>query len=219
MPELDQSGLSEQDVLLQRFVDGDLELDERQAFEAQIAREPELALRVARARALHELLASASLQVAQDLDSEQLFSRISAELEPVANGVRSTAGAGGPIARLLARLIGRGMWIPAGGAFAMLGALLLTVYQPVENTTLHGGGIDHPTHGREPSVQVPAGEREKAAKAAGLSSPVSAIVPRDAVSPVVGAEVVQVEFGDHVGTVFDIALESGTTTAVVWIND
>jgi anti-sigma factor RsiW len=34
-----------------------------------------------------------------------------------------------------------------------------------------------------------------------------------------GSEVVRVDFGDKPGTVFEVALAEGVTTAVVWIND
>jgi hypothetical protein len=33
------------------------------------------------------------------------------------------------------------------------------------------------------------------------------------------SEVVQVDFGDNAGTVFEIALAEGVSTPVVWIND
>jgi anti-sigma factor RsiW len=51
--------------------------------------------------------------------------------------------------------------------------------------------------------------------AGGQKSPGSIIAPASAL----GSEIVRVDFGDKPGTVFEVALAEGASTAVIWIND
>jgi anti-sigma factor RsiW len=51
--------------------------------------------------------------------------------------------------------------------------------------------------------------------AGGQKSPGSMIAAASAL----GSEIIRVDFGDRPGTVFEVALAEGATTAVVWIND
>lgn len=188
----------EQEALLQRYVDGDLSAAERSQVQARLANEPSLAEELLELRRLHDLLVIAGEYQASQLDSEALFARISAatQTETVATP-RWTESEASPLKRFL-----HGFWMPAGSAIAVAAAVLLTIYLPIDNTALDEKK-SQPADAPQADTTVPAEKQEGPA----------------ALHAAVNSEVVQVDFGDNAGTVFDIALASGATTPVVWIND
>lgn len=196
----------EQEVLLQRYVDGDLDSAAQQRVKERLATDPAFRAELAALERLHTLMVDSAEYQALQLDSDALFSRISAAT--VAETVATSEPR--PASRsLLERLI-HGFWMPAGSVLAVAAAVLLTIYLPVDNTAL------------ERESNPPTGERAKpAAISAPAAAPASPLESQgaSAVMPSLSSEVVQVDFGDNAGTVFDIALTGGASTAVVWIND
>ena len=190
----------EQEVWLQRYVDGDLSAEEQAQMQQRLANEPSLAEELANLRRLHDLVVTAGEYRADQLDSEALFARISAAAEPeVVSSPRAEVKEQSSWKRFL-----HGFWMPAGSALAVAAAMLLTFYLPVDNTALN----------KKKSEPAAAPKAEQPVETASKESPSPAALPKS-----VNSEVVQVDFGDNGGTVFDIALAGGASTPVVWIND
>lgn len=197
----------EQEALLQRYVDGDLDAADRAQMQERLAKDPALAKELAAMQKLHEILVTAGEYQASQLDSEALFARISAatEAELEAKPQRATQSES-----LWHRFL-HGFWMPAGSVVAVAAAVLLTIYLPVDNTKLDKA--DEGTKAAAPEGQSQEPTPQVQSKEGPAARRVEA--PRTSVS----SEVVQVDFGNNAGTVFDIALAGGASTPVVWIND
>ena len=83
----------------------------------------------------------------------------------------------------------RRFWMPAAGALAAAAALLVFLRNAPQQ--------------RQPPDAVP-----EATALAGEQP-----------APFINSEIEQVDFGSNAGTVFEVALAEGVSTAVVWIND
>lgn len=192
----------EQHEMLQRYLDGDLSEAEQSALEGQLAQDQSLSGELAALRRLHAMIVESGEFQAAQLDSEAMFARISAAVAPVET--EQAASAEKPAPSFWERLMHGGLWAPAGGALAVAAALLLTIYLPMDNTKLDN---ERPkTELDTPAPSTPAAPQVEAPAA-------------PAARPPVNSEVVQVDFGNNAGTVFEIALADGAVAPVVWIND
>lgn len=239
----------EQDELLQRFVDGELGTSEQAEVERLVAEEPDVRAELLRLQRLRSLMAVAREEQLARLDSDALFARISAGIEageavetvPAQQAASSkAAGTGGGWFR---RLLRGGMTLPAGGALAVVAALLLTIYLPMDQLAFEAPKSNGPNGPASASKGAGPLDSESRAAPAVVDGPLVTGAPsqgalqaapakREAVaaarsraplaaSSTTGAhsEVVQVDFGASSGTVFEIALADGASTPVVWIND
>lgn len=190
------------DDLLQREYDGDLQGAELTQLQAHLATCHVCSARRAAFARLSKMVADAALAGASGLDSNALFARI--ERGIAADGVQakpSEKTAEKPMAPVVQLSAWRKLstLTAAGAGLAVAAAVLLMVYKP-------GGGTDRPgeiAEGVEPSSAT--------------SAPANTGTPE--ALPPGHSEVVQVDFGNSTGTVFDIAMADGSSTPVVWIND
>ena len=180
-----------QEELLQQYFDGEL----APASAAEISRHLEHCDPCSRRHrallSLHDAIGRAAEESAKDVDFDALFARIE-------QGVREQPAPG-----LAERTQvwwreqldqrSRGRWMPAAGALAAAAAVLLLVVRAL------------PTPGPEDITEsAPAPSETETA-------------PTETASA--GSEVVDVDFGESTGTVFEVALDDGNSTPVVWIND
>lgn len=194
------------DEPLQRLIDGDLSPEEEAALRAELSRGGAAAEELARLERLGTVMRAAGEQLQTQVDSEALFARIQAGIaaDGEVEATRAPAQDRGSES-LLSRIFGHRVWIPAAGALALAAAVLMTIYRPVEPGELEaapgfpGGASDAPSKPAEPETPVEAAALPESAPAS--------------------SEVVQVDFGDNAGTVFDVALSGGASTPVIWIND
>lgn len=185
------------DELLQRHFDGDLERAQADELEAHLSGcVPCAARRRALAR-LANLVHSAALDSAKDVDFAAMFARIERGIDSAA----PTASEGEkPAARVIPmrkRSPIFSVFTAASAGLAVAAAVLLMVY-------------DSGTPGRPGAV--PDGTMPAAAPTGATAAAPQAAAPSH-------SEVVQVDFGASTGTVFNIAMADGSSTSVVWIND
>lgn len=219
---------------LQRLLDGEVDGAARQELEARLAQDPEAQVEWRRLVQLRELMLQQREAALVALDSEALFARITAGLE--AEGAAppqavtpqvSAAGAGRQRSsrrglRGWQRWFRDGFALPVGGAVVALGALWLWVQQPsaTELERMRRAG----QHGTSEYVveadSVPKGQKADSDTDSELRAvPGEELAAASGIAGPAGAEVVQVEFGVTTGTVFEIALASGRSVPVLWIND
>jgi hypothetical protein len=201
-----------EDEALQQLHDGALDAARLADVQQHLSSCESCAGRGAKLDRLQRLLRVSADEVSSGIDSDALFARISSGIE----AAREVAPARQEVASVgsswLTRLFEQHRWAPAAGVMvAAAAAVLLTLYKPIEPEDAHeavglpSGGNNPPA---EPGVAPTPAEPTPAEPTAG------AVVPGNTRS-----EVVEVDFGTHTGTVFDIAMDDGTSTAVVWIND
>ena len=206
------------DELLHRYADGDLSAPEAQNVESTLASDPVAKGRYQAILQLHTVLEASGLEMAAGADPDRMFAAIetgiarTAAEESAAKVPAQSADAQG----FWSRLFDARAWVPATGALVAVGAVLLTVYSPVRPDEL----VPPPTP--VDSAQTTAAEPSDV-QAAEPAAP-TAVDPTAAppVAAPTGAaarsEIVEVDFGQNAGTVFEIALENGSSTPVVWIN-
>lgn len=186
------------DDLLQRFADGDLSAAHAASASQHLEHCAQCTQAHARLQALHRVIAVAADHSAEGVDFEALYRRIE-------RGTREAPEPG-----FLERL---SLWwrelvehqpgrllVPAG-AFAIVVAVLVSTRttDPKPKEIL----VHKDTTATQPA-QAP-DTVEDTENALAMAS--------------AGSEVVQVDFGDGTGTVYEIALADGVSTPVVWIND
>lgn len=211
------------EALLHRYVDGDLDATEAAEVDALLADS-------AGARSQHEailrmqaMVGAAGEQMGEGLDSDSLFAAIEsgiaadAAAETQTSPARTTAPERGGLAGLWEAFVHGKAWMPAAGMVAAVSAVLLTIYSPVDQTQLVrdvevevedgvDNGADNGTRTEAASDTV------DDARAAGDG-------PSAQVAATTHSEVVSVDFGQSAGTVFAIANDDGSSTPVIWIND
>lgn len=183
-----------EEELLQRYFDGDLAPSPATAVERHLQQCAPCTQRHRALVALRRAIVHAAEDSARGVDFDAMFARVE-------RGVREQ-----PAPSLIERssvwwrdrLEQRAstLWMPAAGALAAAAVLLLVVR----------------------GTLLPSGDDAHIAAGGGKHSSQSA-APSTAPEGVPGSEVVQVDFGTNAGTVFEIALDDGNSTPVVWIND
>lgn len=180
-----------QEEQLQQYFDGEL----APASAAEISRHLEHCDPCSRRHralfVLHEAIGRAAEDSAKDVDFDALFARIE-------KGVQQQPAPG-----LAERTQvwwreqldqrSRVLWMPAAGAIAAAAVVLLLVVRGMPT----GPEIVDTESAPAPPETAPA--------------------PTETASS--GSEVVDVDFGESTGTVFEVALDDGNSTPVVWIND
>ena len=193
-----------QEELLHRYFDG--EIGDRQA--ARVRQHVETCshctAQIEALSKLHGLFAIAAEGMADSLHSEPLFERIS-------KGMHEAPAPGlGERLRLwwddlLEPLQPRGVWLPVTVAAVGAAAALLIVLRPgvAPNPSPPGQVVaDAPSN-------APATPADPAPLQAAVAAPVLALA----------SEIVQVDFGANAGTIFEVALNEGESTPVVWIDE
>jgi anti-sigma factor RsiW len=182
-----------EEELLQRYFDGDLAPSPAASVAQHLQQCAACAQRHRALVALRRAIVQAAEDSARGVDFDAMFARVE-------RGVREQ-----PPPNLIERSSvwwqdrleqrARALWMPAAGALAAAAVLLLVVRGTLPS------GDDAPI----------------AAGGSKAGNPSAA--PNTAPEAVPGSEVVQVDFGTNAGTVFEIALDDGNSTPVVWIND
>ncbi|MEM9192371.1 MAG: hypothetical protein AAGF12_24565 [Myxococcota bacterium] len=214
-----------EDDKLQRYFDGDLSPAEAEDVKAAIAGSEDEQRRLEALDVLNQHLSLAADAMAADLDSDALFGRIEAGLadaeedptgiEDLLTSVDDRAAdetpekaaaerpkfevisGGAPAERSTpARPEGWKIWIPVAGGLAAAAVVLFAILS-----------------GPEPSDEM----------ATNTSPNPTAVTVEESGMTIVeapqGSEVVEVDFGDNAGTVFEVEGEAGEPIAVVWISD
>lgn len=178
-----------EDELLQRYFDGELDPAAAAAVAEQLERSAPSRERLRAFAALHSAIDRAVKDDTQGVDFDALFARIEQGVQP--RSAPSVAERAWWRERMAQQPAKPRSWMPAVGALAAAAVLLLAV--------LRGLSLPH-------SDDAPVAET--GAHKSGAPAPSTP-----------GSEVVEVDFGSSTGTVFEIALDDGSSTPVVWIND
>ncbi len=209
-------------LLVHRYVDGDLSLAERAELERRAKEEPSLAAGAAGLLELRALVTEATTAASLaegELDSDALFSRIEAQLEVQLDAapdekrapaeerkrpdlrVLQGGGEGAPRPVPLAppdvrrrRVIG-----------AVIGALAVAAAAAIAIT--QAGSGDPEVAIEDPLVEGPE---------VVVENPEIAVAPEEAPTR---TEVLEVDFGTNVGTIFAVEGDEGQRYAVVWLDD
>jgi len=188
------------DELLQRHFDGELGAPELAPLEAHLGTCRVCSARRAAFGRLSEFVAQSAREDAAGVDFGGLFSRIEQGIDQAS---AKTAGDGkasvASVIPIRSRSRSLSMLTTLSAGLAAAAAVLLMVYQ--------SGAPGRPGTTAE-------GVAPSATPAPQTATPTA---PKAATPG--HSEVVQVDFGLNAGTVFDIALADGSSTAVVWIND
>jgi anti-sigma factor RsiW len=178
-----------QDELLQRYFDGDLEPGEAAKVAQQLERSPEARERLRALSALHGAIGRAVNDPVAGVDFDALFARIEKDVQQAPTPSADERAWWREHMEQPPRKSAQRRLLPAMGALAAAAVLLLAVLRGLS-----------PQH-----VEPPAGSGGAEQSGAPSGTP--------------GSEVVEVDFGSNAGTVFEIALDDGNSTPVVWIND
>lgn len=193
------------DRRLHRLHDGDLSAEERAALEKEIAGDPALEKKLEGLREVGAVVHAARTEGAGEIDSEALWKAIEskiasatppAEAKPALRAIEGGA-AGKPAEDPRAR---RRRYIGVGvGVFAIAAAALLMIYGPPDAPpdTIAETTPDTTT----PDPIAPDERPEAVASATDYT------------------EVLAVDFGTNVGTIFAVEGEGGQRYAVVWLDD
>ena len=225
------------DELLHRLADGDLDAEEDARVRKALEGDSEAQKTLRELEKLSVLMHTAGESWQAQADPEAMFAQIEAKLaQEVGHNANHKAGqaattgdaptpakSGGSLWHML---FGDRHWIPTLGALAMTTAVvLLTVYRPVDPEDLAAGPGPAPDSDTAPSEEglvAPQGGAAPGhvqAKDDGTDTPPPKSEAAAAAAKTASSEVVQVDFGNNAGTVFDVALSDGSSTAVIWIND
>jgi len=195
-----------------RYFDGELNEAEAAEVRSQLELDADAQARHGGLLALRTGIEVAAEEVSREVDFDALYARIEAGLpEPSTErkGAEQTAPGlmswlSGAFKSLLEHP-GQ-LWAPAAG-LAAAAALLMVVGRQAPDAERAADPAAQkvavptkPPKVAEPGIEPEPRKREMALAAA-------------------GSEIVQVDFGDNTGTVFEIALAEGVSTPVVWIND
>ncbi len=206
------------DRRLHRLHDGDLSADERAALDVEIAAEPELQKKL---EGLHEVGVVVRAARTDDaaIDSEALWTAIEANISAsaplveqkmaaeAAPGVKPTLraieGGASPATKPVEdtrsrrrRYIGIGV-----GVFAIAAAALLMIYGPPDAQPETVATDTTPPESTTPDTTAPDEQPTSVADASDYT------------------EVLAVDFGTNVGTIFAVEGEGGQRYAVVWLDD
>lgn len=182
-----------EDELLQRYFDGELEPTAAAQIAQQLERDAATRDRLRTLTALRGAIGNAIEDETRGVDFNALFARIEQGVHQ--QPTPTVAEHAWWRERIEQRPAKAMRWMPAMGAFAAAAVVLLAVLR----------GLSLP-HGDD--VQGAASGKQSGTQQSGAPAPSTP-----------GSEVVQVDFGSSGGTVFEIALDDGNSTPVVWIND
>lgn len=202
-----------QEEALHRYFDGELEAGDAVTVRGHLESCDLCAARHTALSSLRQMITVAAEQSSRDVDFDRAFLRIEREVRAQQRELPSRE-------TLVERAVGwvkttlrerpERLWAPALGV-AAAAALLLVLGRDDRGPELAQPAL--PVD--EPAVRVatPAGS---GAEGAAGSEPAAGL-PEGALA-MASSEVVQVDFGDQTGTVFEVAVADGVSAPVVWIN-
>ena len=177
--------------ILSAFFDGELSDEESQAIEAKL--DKDAIARLESYGRLSEALRATGEFVATDLDSDALWNKIdnAIKVESMLDGADAVPASGGFFGGAV------GKWTMVGAFIAAAALLYFT------------------TQGTHEAANIAKSDRAGVVddNAGGQG------VVEEKVAVVRGSEVMDVDFGDSTGTVFQVEGAEGTRVAVVWIED
>lgn len=227
----DEKGAAETE-LLHRYVDGDLTVSEREALERRAATDPTIAARIEGLLEIRALVSETAAKASEGLDSDALFARIEGAIAESTTSAE-TSSEGATVSGESGVISGEGDAVSAprkrpdlrvlpGGASprsvapavpadvrqrriigAIIGALAVAAAAAIVFTQSGPGEPEVAVN--EPAVDpetVPAPELNAVAEAEGNRT-----------------EVLEVDFGTNVGTIFAVEGDEGQRYAVVWLDD
>lgn len=179
-----------EDELVQRFFDGELSNGSAVEVRQHLDNCQECLHRYRSLERLHRYINIAAQEISSEVDFERLYNDIESGVN---DSIRSDNVI--PIQRLIIRSKSKmaKVLLPAALAAAAVFLFIILQESPKENVIGHSS------------------DRTR--------SPKTVLVERGKPLPLPNSEVIQVDFGEHTGTVFEIALAEGVSTPVVWIND
>ena len=189
-----------QDDLLQRYSDNELSELESESVRQRLTSDDEAKLRGL--DRLHEMVSVAAEHMGEGLDTEALFSRVSA-------GIKEEQRLGrGPELQVVPGTSKKkdtsSFWIATAGIIAAAATLILVL---------------SPDAAEPPSAAAPTVVIEEEESASIIVEESAEMLAAVAIEPPAGSEVEDVDFGPSTGTVFAVEGEAGEPIAVVWIND
>lgn len=199
------------DELLNRYADGDLSASEAEAVKSTLSADAGAQSQYQAILQLRNMMDAAGREMALGAEPERMFAAIEAGIARDAAEAQQPASAEQAEPGFWARLFDTRAWMPATGALAALSAVLLTIYSPVDPSDVVPPAPIGATDSQHPDES--AATDDLATDETGDTA--AAAVP----TVIVRSEIVEVDFGQNAGTVFEIALENGSSTPVVWIND
>jgi anti-sigma factor RsiW len=189
--------------LLQQYFDGELAPAQAAEVEAQLGRDTNYAARYDSLLRLRELITLSAEEISSEVDFDSLYGRIESD-------VQGERGAPGALERL--SVLWNELWehrraLALGVPVAVTAALVIVLWPDRGLAPSHPGPVAHtPTQ-----PQAAEAETQEVTRYETPTRPQQALAQN--------SEIVQVDFGDNTGTVFEIALADGVSTPVVWIND
>jgi hypothetical protein len=201
------------DRRLHRLHDGDLSAEERAALEKEIAADPVLAKKLEGLREVAVVVHAARTEGAGEIDGEALWKAIEAEITAEAPATQAPAASARPALRAIeggaapkaaapaedVRARRRRYIGVAVGVFAIAAAALLMIYGPPDAPP---ETVAETTPAPSTTDAVPEVDEQQASASASDYT-----------------EVLAVDFGTNVGTIFAVEGEGGQRYAVVWLDD
>ncbi len=206
-----------QEEVLHRYFDGELQAGEAATVRGHLASCEHCTARHGALSSLRQMITVAAEQSSLDVDFDRAFLRIEREVRAQSSEqARGRASEQSVLERALGWLKKtlqdrpEQLWAPALGV-AAAAALLMVVGREDRSPELAQSGQT----AVEPAVEATAAAGTSPAGSAGNEP--AAGLPEGALA-MASSEVVQVDFGDQTGTVFEVAVADGVSTPVVWIN-
>lgn len=201
-----------QEEQLHRYFDGELRATDAETVRGHLASCEQCAARHTALSALQRMITTAAEHASLEVDFEHAFARIEREVR-----AESAPKPAGLFERLTAwvqtalKERPEQIWAPALGAVAAAALLL------VLGRDSGGSQVATPTDPSvEPATEVAVAAGHGAEQGSAGSQPATGL-PEGALA-MASSEVVQVDFGDQTGTVFEVAVADGVSAPVVWIN-
>jgi len=202
-----------QEEVLHRYFDGELQASEAATVRGHLASCERCTARHGALSALRQMITVAAEQSSLDVDFDRAFLRIEREVRAQPHELPGEQGG------LFEQILGwlkttlaerpERLWAPALGV-AAAAALLLVLGRQERSPEL---AQSEPVSA--PAVEATAAEDKSPLGAAG-SEPAAGL--HEGALAMASSEVVQVDFGDQTGTVFEVAVADGVSAPVVWIN-
>lgn len=196
---------------LHRYFDGELTAAEAATVRGHLASCSECSARHQSLTTLRQLITMAAEDSTLDVDFDRAYAHIERAIGAQAHAPGLFERAVGWLKTTLAQRPEQ-LWAPALGA-AAAAALIVVLGRQTPDAEV--AARLRPA----PKVAVALGETGGAPAEPAAPAPAKApALPAEALA-MASSEVVQVDFGEHTGTVFEIAVADGVSTPVVWIND
>lgn len=209
----------QQEMLLQRYLDGDLSTKESIAFEAQLAESEELQVSLNRTRGLGELIrfaAEEDIELAASSESllgdgSALLQNIERRLDSPASSIPAGVDASDSKHPRFKLIQGakkrRNAYV--GTAVVALAAALFLMVDPLGLLSPAASVPDAPIASGTTNASV---DNPAIAPAGNIAEATDIVATR-------GSEVVAFDFGINTGTIFHVEGEEGQPLAVVWIDE